>query len=93
MEYGAAIQLDDEDIAHLRQVNPRVLDYVDELLGDAWLNPLRNDDVSGNCPFLRKGSAGYYCDIYKDRPDVCRRFPGKTAPSMCMVPIEDINVQ
>ena len=94
--YVNTISLTDADVTRLRRDNPRVLDYV-ELIGawgDAWFNPVMREELHppSVCPFLRHGQAGYYCDIYRDRPTVCREYP-HDGRDLCTVPLSEINVE
>src|SRR3989344_9471594 len=31
--------------------------------------------INGKCFFLRKNNKGYYCEIYNNRPKICRLYP------------------
>ena len=48
--------------------------------GQIWMDPVTGEQLRA-CPWLRKaeGEAVYTCDIYFDRPDDCRQYPGTVA--------------
>lgn len=47
------------------------LPYLD--IYDIWVSPTEND--KSRCPWLYIKEGKYYCEIYENRPDVCRNYP------------------
>jgi Fe-S-cluster containining protein len=43
------------------------------------LKQVRPKTESGYCPFLRKD---YHCNIYENRPEICREFGSESTPFM-----------
>lgn len=55
-----------------------LLDLVDEMTGDLWMNPIDDEDGEfAKCPFLKKlpKEKKYECLIYTIRPDCCKPWP------------------
>ena len=45
-----------------------------------WMEPILNSKKNNTCPFLETSSKKYICEIYEERPLVCRIFPLKYDP-------------
>jgi Fe-S-cluster containining protein len=45
-----------------------------------WMEPILNSKKNQTCPFLETSSKKYICEIYEERPFVCRIFPLKYDP-------------
>lgn len=94
--YTDAINFDSEDIRRVKERKPRVLEYLAFLcddFADAFFNPVNGEELRYDCPFLRKGAHGYYCDIYDVRPNICRGFPWGVERDICKVDLKLINIQ
>lgn len=73
-KYGHSLQATAADIEQWRRKAPWILDYVDEDLGDLWINPVTRDEVY-RCPWIGSAQGKAVCRIYEHRPAVCRNYP------------------
>lgn len=95
-EYASPLHFNRKDVGRAKERRPAVLDYlvfISDGPADAFFSPVTGRELKGGCPFLRKGSSGYYCDIYDVRPHQCRGFPWGEERDVCEVPLELINVE
>lgn len=96
MSYGSPLLFNHTDVKRAKEKDPAVLDYLvfrPDGQADAFFDPVTGSELKRGCPFLRKGSDGYYCDIYDVRPYQCRGFPWGEEREVCEAPLEMINIE
>ena len=64
-----------EEIDWWQAHRPEIARFVQK--GRIWMDPATGKHLGG-CPWLKKapGQEMYHCDIYFDRPEDCREYPG-----------------
>lgn len=64
------LNLTDNDIERIKKLGYKEEEFIEEQLGMKYMKL-----IDHKCFFLRKNNKGYYCEIYKDRPNICRIYP------------------
>lgn len=63
------LNLTDKDITRIKEIHNKD-DFIEEHLGRKYMKL-----IDKKCFFLRKNNKGYYCEIYNNRPQICRIYP------------------
>ena len=64
------LNLTERDIERIKQAGYKEEEFIEAQLGRKYMKL-----IDHKCFFLRKNKKGYYCEIYKYRPQICRIYP------------------